>query len=141
MVWVSLCGGLVLVNVGLGVIYGFVGLLGGLSCVLYGVLCGSLLLFGLVFNELQINDSGLCQCVNDVCCWLVDGLDVFVDWVWDSLWEWSYCVGFGILCDFGVVCDVLELVVLVVSIFLLMKVNLVSLSGEQLLEMLEVVWE
>lgn len=121
MAWVSLCG--------------------GLSRASHGALCGSLLPFGLALNESQINDPGLRQRVNDVRRWLADGLDVPVDQVWDSLREWSHRAGLGTLRDLGVARDALEPAALAASTSSSMKANPVSLSGEQLLEMLEAAWE
>ncbi|SQC58241.1 putative iron-containing alcohol dehydrogenase [Klebsiella pneumoniae] len=141
MAWVSLCGGLALANAGLGVIHGLAGPLGGLSRASHGALCGSLLPFGLALNESQINDPGLRQRVNDVRRWLADGLDVPVDQVWDSLREWSHRAGLGTLRDLGVARDALEPAALAASTSSSMKANPVSLSGEQLLEMLEAAWE
>lgn len=107
----------------------------------HGALCGSLLPFGLALNESQINDPGLRQRVNDVRRWLADGLDVPVDQVWDSLREWSHRAGLGTLRDLGVARDALEPAALAASTSSSMKANPVSLSGEQLLEMLEAAWE
>ncbi|MFQ7924311.1 iron-containing alcohol dehydrogenase, partial [Klebsiella pneumoniae] len=117
------------------------GPLGGLSRASHGALCGSLLPFGLALNESQINDPGLRQRVNDVRRWLADGLDVPVDQVWDSLREWSHRAGLGTLRDLGVARDALEPAALAASTSSSMKANPVSLSGEQLLEMLEAAWE
>ena len=141
MAWVSLCGGLALANAGLGVIHGLAGPLGGLSRASHGALCGSLLPFGLALNESQINDPALRQRFNDVRRWLADGLDVPVDRVWDSLREWSHRAGLGTLRDLGVARDALEPAALAASSSSSMKANPVSLSGEQLLEMLEAAWE
>ncbi|WP_101825465.1 iron-containing alcohol dehydrogenase [Klebsiella variicola] len=141
MAWVSLCGGLALANAGLGVIHGLAGPLGGLSCASHGALCGSLLPFGLALNESQISDPALRQRFNDVRRWLADGLDVPVDRVWDSLREWSHRAGLGTLRDLGVARDALEPAALAASTSSSMKANPVSLSGEQLLEMLEAAWE
>lgn len=124
-----------------GVIHGLAGPLGGLSRASHGALCGSLLPFGLALNESQINDPGLRQRVNDVRRWLADGLDVPVDQVWDSLREWSHRAGLGTLRDLGVARDALEPAALAASTSSSMKANPVSLSGEQLLEMLEAAWE
>lgn len=141
MAWVSLCGGLALANAGLGVIHGLAGPLGGLSRASHGALCGSLLPFGLALNESQISDPALRQRFNDVRRWLADGLDVPVDRVWDSLREWSHSAGLGTLRDLGVARDALEPAALAASTSSSMKANPVSLSGEQLLEMLEAAWE
>ena len=141
MAWVSLCGGLALANAGLGVIHGLAGPLGGLSRASHGALCGSLLPFGLALNESQISDPALRQRFNDVRRWLADGLDVPVDRVWDSLREWSHRAGLGTLRDLGVARDALEPAALAASTSSSMKANPVSLSGEQLLEMLEAAWE
>ncbi len=84
---------------------------------------------------------GLRQRVNDVRRWLADGLDVPVDRVWDSLREWSHRAGLGTLRDLGVARDALEPAALAASTSSSMKANPVSLSGEQLLEMLEAAWE
>ena len=130
MAWVSLCGGLALANAGLGV-----------SRASHGALCGSLLPFGLALNESQISDPALRQRFNDVRRWLADGLDVPVDRVWDSLREWSHRAGLGTLRDLGVARDALEPAALAASTSSSMKANPVSLSGEQLLEMLEAAWE
>ena len=115
------------------------GPLGGLSRASHGALCGSLLPFGPALNESQINDR-LRQRVNDVRRWLADGLDVPVDQVWDSLREWSHRAGLGTLRDLGVARDALEPAALAASTSSSMKANPVSLSGEQLLEMLEAAW-
>ncbi len=85
-------------------------------------------------NESQINDLA-CQRVNDVRRWLADGLDVPVDQVWDS--EWSHRAGLGHPARLGVARDALEPAALAASTSSSMKANPVSLSGEQLLEMLE----
>lgn len=82
-----------------------------------------------------------CASVNDVRRWLADGLDVPVDRVWDSLREWSHRAGLGTLRDLGVARDALEPAALAASTSSSMKANPVSLSGEQLLEMLEAAWE
>ncbi|MDU2544443.1 MAG: alcohol dehydrogenase, partial [Klebsiella sp.] len=68
-------------------------------------------------------------------------LDVPVDRVWDSLREWSHRAGLGTLRDLGVARDALEPAALAASSSSSMKANPVSLSGEQLLEMLEAAWE
>ncbi len=68
---------------------------------------------------------------------------------WSSLWigsgtvcgEWSHRAGLGTLRDLGVARDALEPAALAASSSSSMKANPVSLSGEQLLEMLEAAWE
>ena len=63
-----------------------------------------------------------------------------MDQVWDSLREWSHRAGLGTLRDLGVARDALEPAALAASTSSSMKANPVSLSGEQLLEMLEAAW-
>ncbi|HED9542066.1 TPA: alcohol dehydrogenase, partial [Klebsiella pneumoniae] len=55
--------------------------------------------------------------------------------------EWSHRAGLGTLRDLGVARDALEPAALAASTSSSMKANPVSLSGEQLLEMLEAAWE
>lgn len=69
------------------------------------------------------------------------GLEVPADRVWDSLREWSLRAGLGTLRDLGVARDALEPAALAASTSSSMKANPVSLSSEQLLEMLEAAWE
>ena len=128
MAWVSLCGGLA-------------GPLGGLSNASHGALCGCLLPFGLALNESLVTDEALRGRFNDVRRWLADGLNVHPDTAWESLHEWSRSAGLGNLNDLGVAHQALEPAALAASGSSSMKANPVTLSSEQLLEMLEAAWE
>ena len=141
MAWVSLCGGLALANAGLGVVHGLAGPLGGLSNAAHGALCGSLLPFGLALNEAQISDARLRQRFADVRQWLAAGLDSDPDSAWESLREWSQRAGLGNLRDLGVPREALEPAALAASSSSSMKANPVTLTSEQLLELLEAAWE
>ena len=141
MAWVSLCGGLALANSGLGVVHGLAGPLGGLSNASHGALCGCLLPFGLALNESLVTDEALRERFNDVRRWLADGLNVHPDTAWESLHEWSRGAGLGNLNDLGVAHRALEPAALAASGSSSMKANPVTLSSEQLLEMLEAAWE
>lgn len=141
MAWVSLCGGLALANAGLGVVHGLAGPLGGLSNASHGALCGCLLPFGLALNESLVTDEALRGRFNDVRRWLADGLNVHPDTAWESLHEWSRSAGLGNLNELGVAHQALEPAALAASGSSSMKANPVTLSSEQLLEMLEAAWE
>jgi alcohol dehydrogenase class IV len=141
MAWASLCGGLALANAGLGVVHGLAGPLGGLSNASHGALCGCLLPFGLALNESLVTDEALRGRFNDLRRWLADGLNVDPDTAWESLHEWSRGAGLGNLNDLGVAHRVLEPAALAASGSSSMKANPVTLSSEQLLEMLEAAWE
>lgn len=141
MAWVSLCGGLALANAGLGVVHGLAGPLGGLSNASHGALCGCLLPFGLALNESLVTDEALRGRFNDVRRWLADGINVHPDTAWESLHEWSRSAGLGNLNDLGVAHQALEPAALAASGSSSMKANPVTLTSEQLLEMLEAAWE
>ncbi len=141
MAWVSLCGGVALANAGLGVIHGLAGPLGGLSRASHGALCGSLLPFGLALNESQINDPALRQRFNDVRRWLAEGLEVpGGSGLGRACGNGAIAPVLGTLRDLGVARDALEPAALAASTSSSMKANPVSLSSEQLLEMLEAAW-
>ncbi|MGE0972818.1 iron-containing alcohol dehydrogenase [Klebsiella sp. WOUb02] len=141
MAWVSLCGGLALANAGLGVVHGLAGPLGGLSNASHGALCGCLLPFGLALNESLVTDESLRGRFTDVRRWLADGLNVDPGTAWESLHEWSRGAGLGNLNELGVAHRALEPAALAASGSSSMKANSVTLSSEQLLEMLEAAWE
>ncbi|MFP8964972.1 iron-containing alcohol dehydrogenase [Pokkaliibacter sp. CJK22405] len=137
MAWTSLCGGLALANAGLGVIHGLAGPLGGVSSAPHGAICGALLPYGLALNLSQLPEDALVRKrFQEVAVWISQSLGGSPDMAFETLRQWSRDAGLNTLKELGIGDELLKGVAEAAGASSSMKANPVSLSAEDLLQML-----
>lgn len=136
MAWVSLCGGLVLANAGLGAVHGLAGVIGGLTGAAHGAICGALLGPVLAANRKAATGNARDR-LDMVCAMLAEVLGSTADEAPMALQSWAWAEGLQGLAALGVAeeqyADIAEASLQASS----MKGNPVILSEHVLREVLE----
>lgn len=101
MAWVSLCGGLALANAGLGAVHGFAGVIGGLTGVAHGAICGALLGPVLQANR-AVATGAVKDRLDEVCALLAGVLGCGTDEAPGALQAWARGQGLPDLATLGV---------------------------------------
>lgn len=141
LAWASLCGGLALTNAGLGVVHGLAGPLGGLSDAPHGALCGVLLPYALEMNHSHTTTSKVRQRIEQVLALLANCLGVVPDQACTALRQWSHRAGLHSLHQIGVSASILAPAAQAACQSSSMQANPVTLSQEQLLNLLQQAWQ
>ncbi len=100
LAWVSLCGGLVLANAGLGAVHGLAGVIGGLIPAAHGAICGALLGPVLAINRTRASGQARDR-LDQVCAILGTAFDVSPDDAPQVLARWATGQGLPTLADLG----------------------------------------
>ncbi len=101
LAWASLCGGLALVNAGLGVVHGFAGVIGGTTGAAHGAICGALLGPVLAMNRARAAGQPR-QKLDRVCFLVATVLDCSEEQAPERLANWAHNAGLARLSGLGV---------------------------------------
>lgn len=105
LAWTSLCGGLALVNSGLGAVHGLAGVLGGVTGAAHGAICGTLLPHVMAMNEAMLSRSSekndMLERFAEVRVWIADVLGNSKEEAFSTLASWSQEQGLLNLRELG----------------------------------------